>query len=89
MLYITAFICLYDTNHARKQIDMIYLDVRKAFDSVPHKELLFKLWKMGITDDLWLWWFKNYLTEGSYYVIFKEAISDTCLVLSGVPQGVP
>ncbi len=39
-----------------------YLDIRKAFDSAPHKELLFKLWKMGITGDLWLW-FINYLTK--------------------------
>ena len=28
---------------------------RKAFDSVAHNELLCKLWKFGITGDLWLW----------------------------------
>ena len=26
-----------------------------AFDSVPHQELLFKMWQMGITGPLWSW----------------------------------
>ena len=28
---------------------VVYLDFRKPFDSVPHNELLYKLWKHGIT----------------------------------------
>ena len=46
------------SNH--QDTDVIYLDYRKAFDSVPHNELLLKLWKRGITGDLWSW-FKAYL----------------------------
>ncbi len=65
---------------------MIYLDFCKAFDSVPHKELLYKLWRIGITGDLWLW-FKNYLSDRSHYVQFNNVASSTEAVLSGVPQG--
>ena len=36
-------------------VDTLYLDFRKAFDSVPHNELLLKLWRLGITGQLWLW----------------------------------
>ncbi len=57
-----------------------------AFDSVPHKELLYKLWRIGITGDLWLW-FKNYLSGRSHYVSFNNVASSTEAVLSGVPQG--
>ena len=64
----------------------VYLDFRKAFDSVPHSELLFKLWRLGITGHLWLW-FKNYLTNRLHYVSIDDSVSDSYPVLSGVPQG--
>jgi len=34
-------------------VDVLYLDLHKAFDSVPHQELLFKLRRIGITGPLW------------------------------------
>ena len=40
---------------SKDEIDVIYIDFRKAFDSVPHNELLVKLWNMGITGTLWKW----------------------------------
>ncbi len=71
-----TFSIIYDTtttHYARKEVDMICLDFRKAFHSVPHKELLLK---MSITVDLWFW-FKKYLLK---YATFRGAISDTSLL---------
>ena len=64
----------------------IFLDFSKAFDSVPHEELLYKLWIMGITGPLWLW-FKSYLSSRVHYVSLDGASSSFLPVLSGVPQG--
>ena len=66
--------------------DVIYLDLRKAFDSVAHQELLYKLWRIGITGSLW-GWFQNYLLDRRHYVAFQGATSSHLSVLSGVPQG--
>ena len=37
------------------QADVIDLDFKKSFDSVPHNELLVKLCTFGITGNLWKW----------------------------------
>jgi len=33
-------------------VDLIFLDLKKAFDMVPHKRLMLKLEAMGIKDDI-------------------------------------
>ena len=38
---------------SKEEIDVIYIDFRKTFDSVPHNDLLVKLWNMGISGTLW------------------------------------
>ena len=43
-----------------QQTDVIYLDFRKAFDSVSHNQLLSKLKRVGIAGGLWSW-FRFYL----------------------------
>ena len=68
------------------QIDSIYLDFRKAFDSVPHSKLLVKLSNNGITGNLWHW-FNSYLYNHFQCVKICSSISDLLPVLSGVPQG--
>lgn len=71
---------------AHAATDVIYLDFRKAFDSVSHPELLFKLWVSGITGDIWLW-FQAYLSNRSQLVSINGVQSSTLPVVSGVPQG--
>ena len=66
--------------------DVVYLDFKKAFDSVFHNELLAKLWKSGITGNLWNW-FRGYLLHRSQCVCINRVFSSTLPVISGVPQG--
>ena len=72
------------TTHS--QADVIYLDFKKAFDSVSHNELLVKLWSFGITGNLWKW-FQSYLSCRYQRVLLNHCTSDLLPVLSGVPQG--
>lgn len=69
-----------------KETDMIYLDFSKAFDSVPHQKLLFKLQHHGISGSL-LSWFSDYLKGRRQRVVVEGASSSFLDVTSGVPQG--
>jgi len=45
-----------DTGKAsKKSVDVMYLDFKKALDSVPHEQLLFTLRQVGIIGPLWKW----------------------------------
>ena len=67
-------------------IDVLYLDYRKAFDSVPHKRLIERLSEYGITGKL-LEWIKSFLNSRKMRVCIRGSFSEWFLVLSGVPQG--
>ena len=54
----------------------IYIDLRKAFDSVPLIYLLSKLTKHGIQDKE-LQWFTSYLTARQQVVCFNSVISSS------------
>ena len=58
----------------------------KAFNSVPHNELLMTLWSFGITDKLYTW-FQLYLSNHHQFVSINNCSSDPLPVKSGVPQG--
>ena len=77
---------IYQATSQGHQTDSIYLDFRKAFDSVPHNKLLVKLSHNGITGNLWNW-FNHYLHNRSQCVKICSSISDFLPVLSGVLQG--
>ena len=68
------------------QVDVIYTDFSKVFDSVNHKMLLKKLKYLGIHGIL-LKWIENYLVDRLQNVKYKSFISKDINVKSGVPQG--
>lgn len=75
------------TNMDQGQVTgVVYLDLKKAFDTVDHKLLLTKLLRYGINGTE-LQWFTNYLQNRSQSVSVNGAISDSCKVTCGVPQG--
>ncbi|MBM6549285.1 RNA-directed DNA polymerase [Streptococcus dysgalactiae subsp. equisimilis] len=65
---------------------IVYLDMTKAFDRVPHGKLLGKLKSIGIIDPL-LSWFASYLTSRLQVVCIDGHRSSPKPVSSGVIQG--
>ncbi len=69
-----------------EQTDVIYLDMAKAFDKIPHEKLIHKLEMYGIRNPL-LNWFPDYLTGRRHRVLVEDVGSEWKEVYSGVPQG--
>src|SRR2546425_1757221 len=46
---------LLNLNDKNEPIDILFFDLQKAFDKVPHKRLLYQIKKIGITGDLLKW----------------------------------
>jgi hypothetical protein len=65
---------------------VVMLDFTKAFDTVDHALLLFKLTYYGFDDKLILL-IKNYLTNRTIKVKVNDAISHSKTINIGVPQG--
>ena len=66
-LLLTTHDLLYALDN-NKQTDIIIMDFSKAFDTVPHNRLLYKLNKYGITDNLHTW-ISNFLTKRKQRVV--------------------
>jgi ribonucleases P/MRP protein subunit RPP40 len=69
-----------------KSVDIVYLDLSKAFDKVPFKRLLFAVKKLGVNGKI-LQWLENWLTGRKQRVVLNGKFSDWLEVLSGIPQG--
>ena len=62
-------------------VGVVYIDFQKAFDTVSHEILIYKLQAMGLSGDM-LKWFISYLKDRRQLVC-----SQTKPVTCGVPQG--
>ena len=65
---------------------VFYVDIKKAFDSVPHHKLLKKLADFGL-DVSFLQLLKSYLSGRFQRVRINGVLSDFVSIMSGVPQG--
>ena len=80
------------TNNCLQALDMgyevctVFFNIRKAFDSLPHRALMDKLLLIGL-DDYLLHWLHTYLTNSKQVVVVDGETSEELSVLSGVPQG--
>lgn len=71
---------------SQSQVDAIYTDFSKAFDSVCHNILLSKLENFGIHSNL-LQWISSFLTDRFQKVKLDNRTSRSIKCTSGVPQG--
>ena len=62
----------------------MYSDLEKAFDKVPHKRLISKLYCYGINEYV-INWIKDFLTERKFRVKVNLSNSPWNLVSSGIP----
>jgi hypothetical protein len=64
----------------------LFIDLKKAFDTVDHTILLRKLERYGVCGPV-LQWFRDYLSGRTQYVKVNGKKSESRKVLCGVPQG--
>ena len=90
--YSTSHSLISITENIRKSLDNgkfgcgVFIDLKKAFDTVNHDILLAKLEHYGIHDEA-LDWFKSYLINRRQYVHLNGVNSSTRNISCGVPQG--
>ena len=91
-MFSTETSVLEETNERIKNIDksvlngVIFLDLKKAFDTMDHAILLPKLEFYGVRFRT-LAWFKSYLTGRKQKTLVDGELSDFCMLTSGIPQG--
>ena len=90
--YCTSHALINITENIRKTLDDgnigcgVFVDLRKAFDTVDHQILLVKLNHYGIrgvSND----WFKSYLSNCNHYVSINGYESSSAVINCGVTQG--
>ena len=91
-LYSTIMSLINSTEHWLENADnrklnmTVFLDLKKAFDTVDHKILIDKLFKYGIKGKE-REWFKSYLSGRKQFCSVNGQRSKTKEVICGIPQG--
>ena len=75
--------CYINNGHS---VDLITIDFSKAFDSISHNKLIYKLKTFGTCGTILLW-IKEFLNNRSFAVKLNSSISKSLPVISSVPQG--
>ena len=77
----------YGVEEASEEVCIIFFDLSKAFDTVPHLPLLHKLSYLQVPPFL-LRWIHDYLSNRSQAVVLGGTTSNILPVVSGVPTRV-
>ena len=83
---LSATHCWHQLLSSHRQVAAVFIDAKKAFDSVPHNYLISSLADIGICGPL-LRWLSDYLTGRQQRVVLDGTVSHPAPVTSGVPQG--
>ena len=83
----TQLLTMLQVNWDQKtQVDVAILDFAKAFDTVPHDKLLYKLQHYGISSNIHTW-ISSFLKGRTQTIVVDGSCSTSAPVISGVPQG--
>ena len=77
---------IYNHLESNEYVVGIYLDLQKAFDTVDHSILLWKLYNYGMRGVVHSW-FASYLSNRMQYTFVNNHTSSKLPVSCGVPQG--
>ena len=66
-------------------VDCVFIDFKKAFDSVCHDKLLIKLAAYGINGNL-LGWINSFLSDRKQRVLVNNCYSEWSNLISSIPQ---
>ena len=72
--------------HDGETMQIVFIDLKGAYDNAQHPAILNKLVKMGVKGKM-LRWVEEYLESRSYQVYYQGECSEVADITSGVPQG--
>lgn len=70
----------------RKMVGVVFMDLKRAFETIDRERLLEKLYQYGIKGVV-LEWFRSYLKNRTQQVRYNDVWSKLLTTEYGVPQG--